>query len=642
MKYILCFLFCSYFLTAQVINKTNDNQVKSNDTLVVDSGTKDSLKIFNPTIYDYQFQNEYGAKKVFDTVLSQNKTFIFSQYNDQDNFGKIQFANIGSGFQNLVYSVNKKQNLALLPENKSYLILDPNDIKYYDVKTPTAAFIYHNAVNNGAALNSTYTQNVGSRFNFAVNYFGLRSLGNYKNSLAANNNIVLSGHFLTKNKRYEFFAHYINQNVNNQENGGITDVNLFLQNDSRFKNRDNFEVNLNNSTSEFRSRRYYLTQQFAPFNVEKYPFKVRHTIFHQKNTYRFGNTLESYYYGSTADLINDFPPFTMKYSENFSNTLSLLFDKKTFTFDAGVRYQIISTGATPGVITPQYVIPTKISENRLGAVGNLNITVFQKVNLKSFFEFSQGNAFGTFINSENQLSFTPFQSFNLSGHVNFQSASPTFNKIENTSVYKKFNYYLENPKNESVTNIGGKLSFKWFEAQVFGDYFRVDNYTYFDENAQPQQSNSALEISQIGGEATFNYNKFHLNGKVLFQTALANKQLLPMPNFIGRANFYYQAKAFKDAAEIQTGLKVYYFSKFASREYFPVLNEFILPGADSYSIGGQPIADAYFNLKVKRLMLFLEAEHFNTTFSPNKSFTAPNYPLYDFRLNIGIVWYLFN
>jgi hypothetical protein len=35
--------------------------------------------------------------------------------------------------------------------------------------------------------------------------------------------------------------------------------------------------------------------------------------------------------------------------------------------------------------------------------------------------------------------------------------------------------------------------------------------------------------------------------------------------FIGRANAYYQAKAFKDAAEIQTGIKVYYFSKFNSR-----------------------------------------------------------------------------
>ena len=114
-----------------------------------------------------------------------------------------------------------------------------------------------------------------------------------------------------------------------------------------------------------------------------------------------------------------------------------------------------------------------------------------------------------------------------------------------------------------------------------------------------------------------------------------------MPNFVGRLNVFYQSKAFKNAAEIQTGFKVYYFSKFKSRDYFPVHNEFVLSNSGT-SIGGQPIADAYFNMKVKRMMIFAEAQHFNTTFMKNKSFTAPNYPIYDFRLNLGIVWYRFH
>ncbi|HAI81161.1 MAG TPA: hypothetical protein DCL65_09055, partial [Chryseobacterium sp.] len=124
------------------------------------------------------------------------------------------------------------------------------------------------------------------------------------------------------------------------------------------------------------------------------------------------------------------------------------------------------------------------------------------------------------------------------------------------------------------------------------------------------------------GEATFSYGNFHLNPKVLFQSAINNKDLLPMPNFLGRANLFWQGKAFKKAAEIQAGIKVYYFTKFASREYFPVLNEFILPNANSQSIGGQPIADVYFNMKVKRMFFFIEAQHLNTTFMQNKSFTA--------------------
>ena len=71
------------------------------------------------------------------------------------------------------------------------------------------------------------------------------------------------------------------------------------------------------------------------------------------------------------------------------------------------------------------------------------------------------------------------------------------------------------------------------------------------------------------------------------------------------------------------------------------LNEFVLP-SNSSAIGGKPIADAYFNMKVKRMMIFAEAQHFTTTFMKNKSFTAPTFPIYDFRLNLGIVWYLFH
>ena len=642
MRYLLfCLLFFGYGVQAQTLNKTDSNRVKPGDTLVIDSGFKDSLKIFKPTIYDYTYQTQFSEKKIFDTVFTKDKTFIFSQYNNRDNFGRIQFANIGSGFQQLVYEVNPEQNLSLLPTNKSYFIKGINDIRYYDVKTPTTAFIYHNAVRNGAQLQSTYTQNIAKNFNFAVEYIGLRSQGLYRNSLAANNSTEFSGHYFSKNRKYEAFAHFIHQNVNNEEYGGIADLDLFLNGNSDFNNRENLEVNLSNSTSRFSYRRYYFSHEFRPFSSEKFPFKIRHTIFHQGNKYYYSQSApENFYFNDESDLLN-YPISSKKYSKNLSNTVSILFDKENFKLDAGVRHQLIKLGI--GAELPQNLnIPTELSENRLGAVGNLKINLWDKVALNSNLEFSRGNEFGNFLRSQNLLRFEPFPEYFVNAKVNFQSASPSFNLLINPSVYRKFNYYLADPKNETITEIGGDVNLKWFQSKVFGNFFRIDNYTFLDAEAQPQQSSSSVNISQLGGEATFSYGKFHLNPKVLFQSALGNKDVLPMPNLVARANLFWQSKAFKNAAEIQTGVKVYYFSKFNSREYFPVLNEFILPDANSYAIGGQPIADVYFNLKVKRMFFFLEAQHVNTTVIKNKSFTAPYYPLYDFRLNIGIVWYLFS
>ncbi len=640
MKYlsILFLVFC-VLINAQQVNKTDSNKLPS-DTLKIDSGEKDSLEIYKPTIYDYQVKKRFSEKKIFDTTFAIQKSYVVTQYNKKDNFGKIQYANIGSGFQNLVYEKNSEQNLTLLPENKSFYLLGENDINYYDVKTPTTTFFYNNAMKNGGQLHTTYTQNIGKNFNFAIEYMGLRSQGLYRNSLASSNNTIFSGHYISKNNKYEAYAHYIHQNVNNQENGGIADLNVFLSGDSRFNNRQNLETNLSGAESRYSYRRYYFSQEFAPFDPTKYPFKLRHTIYHQGNKYYFSETASDVDFFGGMD-ISGFPLTNKKFSNNLSNTFSLVWDNEKFKLDAGFRHQYITFGNKNAF--PLLQIPGYFKEQRFGAVGNLQIKLLDKIQLKSFLEISKGSEFGNYIKTTNELVFEPIKDYLIEGRINFQSAYPSFNYLVNSSHYLNYNYYLQNPNNEAVTQIGGTLRLaKWFNTQLFVDYYRIDNYTYFDNSAKPQQSSSSLNISQIGGDATANYKRFHLNGRVLFQKALTNDNLLPMPDFIGRLNIYYQTPAFKKAAEIQAGVKLYYFTKFASREFSPILNEYILPGANSYSIGGQPIADVYINMKVKRMFFYVEGQHINQTFMQNKSFTAPDYPIYDFRLNLGVVWYLFH
>src|SRR5690606_34247108 len=263
-----------------------------------------------------------------------------------------------------------EQNLSLLPTNKSFIIQGIKDIRYYDVKTPTTSFIYHNSVSSGAALQTTYTQNIGKNFNFALEYMGLRSLGLYQENLAANNNVIFSGHYVSKNNKYEAFAHFVHQNVNNQENGGVADIGLFLGDNSNFDNRINLPVNLTGADSRFSYRRYYLSHQFRPFASEKFPFKIRHTLYHQGNKYYFIQALpQDFYFDDISELI-DYPLSSKKYSKNLSNTVSIIFDNENIKLDAGVQHQNIKVGigeALPASLN----IPQELSENRLGAVGNL-------------------------------------------------------------------------------------------------------------------------------------------------------------------------------------------------------------------------------------------------------------------------------
>ncbi len=620
--------------------KAQTDDLPVSDSVVVDNGEKDSIQIFRPTIDDYQFFTQFSQRKAFDTVFTIGKSYQFTQYNNRDNFGKTQFANIGEGFQNLVYKTDSEQDLALLPTRKSFFILGIKDIKYYDVKSPTTAFYYHNGMSSGGTLQTTYTQNIGKRFNFAIEYMGLRSEGLYQREIASSNNTIFSAHYLSKNSKYEVFAHFIHQNISNEENGGIANLDNFTSGDSRFNSRKNLTVNLHNTYTRMAARRFYFSHYFAPFDVEKFPFKLSHTIFYQTNKYFYTQDGTENYYSSS--LITDYPTNSKKKSTKFSNTVSLLFDNEAFRAEGGIRYQNISYRAFYPLIISGVKEDSKFQENRLGLVGNLKIKLWDKINLNSDLEISSGKAFGNYLNSENHLTFEPIEGYSIGGHVKFKSAVPSFNYLMNASFYQDYNFKYSDFKNQNVLEIGADLNLKWFDTKLFANYFRIGQLAYFDSSAKPQQNTSSVNISQVGGEATFTYRKFNFNAKVLVQNVLNNKDLLPLPEFIGRANVYYQSKIFKKAAEIQTGIKAYYFSKFASQQYFPILNEFILPSTDSYSIGGRPIVDVYFNMKVKRMMIYAEAQHLNTTFMKNRSYAAPFYPVADFRLNLGLVWYLFH
>ena len=84
--------FCVGIAHSQVLKNTEPKNLSNKDTLVVDKGGRDSVKIFKPKFTDYLHYTQFSEKKPFDTVFTTDKSYQFSQFNNRDNFGKIQFA----------------------------------------------------------------------------------------------------------------------------------------------------------------------------------------------------------------------------------------------------------------------------------------------------------------------------------------------------------------------------------------------------------------------------------------------------------------------------------------------------------------------------------------------------------------------
>ena len=142
------------------------------------------------------------------------------------------------------------------------------------------------------------------------------------------------------------------------------------------------------------------------------------------------------------------------------------------------------------------------------------------------------------------------------------------------------------------------------------------------------------------------YNKdlkfgiFSLDNSILFQKVKQTSNIINLPKILIRNTLYISEKVFNNILDIQSGLSLKMFSKFYANEYNPLLSTFHVQ-ADK-KIGGYPIVDFFVNAKIRQTLIFLVAEHVNSSFSSGKYLSSPTNPYRDSSIRFGLKWNLFN
>jgi hypothetical protein len=87
---------------------------------------------------------------------------------------------------------------------------------------------------------------------------------------------------------------------------------------------------------------------------------------------------------------------------------------------------------------------------------------------------------------------------------------------------------------------------------------------------------------------------------------------------------------------MQTGIVFNYFTKYYGNDYNPVVGEFFVQ--NTKQIGNYATFDFFVNARIRQTRFYLKAEHFNSSFSNNDYYSAPNNPYRDFVIRFGLVW----
>lgn len=638
------------FSQAKVNNKSNL------DMNGVHRGLNDTIKAKKKVarIDQYRYITLERDTTYVDTSLTIQKEYSHN-YLRKDNFGLLPFSNIGQTYNTLQYSLT---DFTPYPEMgfkaKHFNFLEANQVQYYSVATPLTELFFKSTINKGQLLNSFITLNMSERFNISAEYKGLRSEGNYINQLSSTGNFKLTASYSTKKGQYYINGHYTYQDILNEENGGITTPEDFESGDPDFKNRQRLEVYLTDAKSFLKGKRLFFDHAYRinetqgnnnlyvthQFNYENKFFEynqptVLSAVLGSRNVLRFG---ESY----VTSNINDQSHYNKMYNKAGVVYENILLGKFQFFVD---DFRSNSYYGRVIILDKGKIIPSSLNQDINSFGGQYE---YQKNKWNGRFLYSRSITNQSLSNLEAKLK------HDFSDKIKFSFEYQNINKLPNNnyslyqSSFVEYNW-SENFKNEKINSLSASATTPWVNMSF--QYSVLNDHLYFEDKStalqanqgtqiiKPAQYSGAINYLEIKAGKEFKFGRFALDNTILYQKVDQADAILNVPEIVTRNTLYYTNYLFKKALFFQTGIVFNYFTSYYGNDYNPVIGEFFVQ--NKKEIGNYPNLDFFINARIRQTRIFFKVEHFNSSFSGNNFYSAPNTPYRDLAIRFGLTWNFF-
>ena len=657
---LLFFLFCGLILVAQdkplPPGKPKDSLSKTNrltpKTPIPPQGSQQEI-----TIKDYRIISHQRDTTFLDTTLTIEKEYRYN-YLRRDDFELMPFSNVGQPYNRLGVDADRIQLYPRLGARARHFNYEEiEDMKYYNVATPMTDLFFKTTFEQGQLLDATLAVNTSRRFNFSIAFKGFRSLGKYQFTQAESGNFRTTANYITKNGRYQFRAHIAAQDIIGEENGGLSQKEIqFESEDPEFSDRSRLDVVFTNAQNKVLGKRYYLDQQYTLVKPLQDSLKRRSTSLILGHVFNY----ETKYFQFQQDAQNDFFGTTILTPIDDKATL------KTFTNQVSMTFSNRLLGTLKGyanlynydyyfnslLVTEEGTIANQLQGEEI-SVGAAYEKTVGKFALKGDGAYTiSGDLTDYFLTGSASLKLN--NKIDLRASVHTSSRLPDFNFLLYQSEYENYNWQNDQLfESEQVSSLQFDLA-----SQVWGNlmvkYSTINNYTYFTstanaeqidagtENAfiKPFQEDGSVNLLKVKYKKEFRYRKWALNNTIMYQQVSQSNDVLNLPQLVTRNTLYFSDDVFKKAMYIQTGVTFKYFTSYYMNGYNPLLAEFYVQNREE--LGGFPMLDFFINAKIRQTRIYLKAEHFNSSFTGNSFYAAPNYPYRDFVIRFGLVWNFFS
>ena len=583
-----------------------------------------------------------------DTSLTIKKLYSYN-YLRRDNFGLMPFPNEGQTYNTLQYSLN---TFSPLPEfgfkAKHFNFLEANQIRYSSVATPVTELYFKTVMKQGQNVDAFFALNLTPRLNFSIAYKGLRSEGRYVNQMSSTGSFRFTTSYNTKNKRYFANTHFVSHDILNEENGGIVSNQDFESGDPAFINRDRLEVYMTDARSFLKGKRIFLDHFFRVNSTEasnnlyvshQFNYENKYFEFNQPTVGSFSNLRFGESYRNSG--INDQTHYNKTYNKvglTYENTTLGKFQFFADDFFHNYYYSQI-------LILEDRTIPSSISQ-RINTIGGQYD--YRKNKWTGKFLLSRSVTNQSLSDLEAKMQYDWNEDVQFSFQYQNMNKLPNVNHNLYQSSYVSYNW-SNDFKNEKINSVVVNAITPWVEASV--QYSTFNDHLYFADISSPEQIaldqqivnpaqyDKTINYLSVKASKEFKFWKLALDNTLLYQKVDQSDAVLNVPEFLTRNTLYFSQEMFRKSLFFQTGVTFNYFTNYYANDYNPVIGEFFVQ--NKKEIGNFANMDFFFNARIQRTRIYLIAEHFNSSFSGYKYYSAPNTPYRDFMIRFGVVWNFF-
>ena len=606
---------------------------------------KDSLKVY------YFYDNSIDSSSNYNVIKVDTNLHGFEKYDPILIYNEFNasLGNIGLASRNVVFTPEIFCGFDQGVHSFDGYMYQNERVKYYSSVSPFTKLGYSMGSKKEQIFSVLHSHNIKKLLTIAVDFKVINSPGRYRFQQQSNNkNAVFTAYFNTKNKRYGLLANYIYNNINVQENGGITNDTLYedyragladtsssyylkgaqsiiIDNGFYFKNF----VNLFSTPAKADSTDSVATQN-KKFDLGRLTYTFR---FHKLVLRYNDNSVNLDYYKNVY--INSLAAQDETYNISFEN--SIYWSNSEFNTKGNARKLRISAGAKYDYIEVHSMDSTTFL--------NL-ITPFAKVKYNFMGDHVLNLNFQYLIDNVKNDNYKA--DFSITKHIG--KAERDFGQ-----TYLKASYSVQNPsyiynyyysdffcwKNEykNQTILSANIGYQYKKLDFGVKYYRINDYLYFNSDALPEQSSDrTLSVTSIYLKKNFDFGIFGWDNSLVYQ--YSENDLVNVPAFVGSQTYYFKHDFFKNALYAELGFDLNYNTLYFADGYMPATKEFFTQS--SKEVGNYLYIDVFLNFKIKRAFFFLKLQHANSGLMGYNYYTTPHYPGQDRLFRFGVSWKFYN